>query len=87
MEDVFKVDIFIINYICIKTPDNNSAVRKVNSDSSLAWMTAIGLFSPVMKSLSVDNKEQYVYFASFETSLKVWRLSANTGTITDAQVL
>ena len=87
MKDVFKVDIFIISYICIKTPDKNSSVRKVNSDNSLAWMTAIDLFSPVMKSLSVDNREQYVYFASFETSLKVWRLSTNTGAIADTQVL
>ena len=69
----------------IYTP-NNGALRKVNPDDSVAWMTTIP-FIPSVKSLTVDLYEQNVYFASWGGSLTVWRLQANTGAMLDAQLL
>ena len=40
---------------------------------------------PILKSLSVDTLEQYVYVASNANPLDVVRLGAGTGTIVDAQ--
>ena len=62
----------------------NWAIRKTNSDGSLAWMAALS-FEPIKKSLFVDTLEQYVYVASWNNPLEVVRLGAGTGTIVDAQ--
>ena len=67
----------------IQTP-NNWGIRKTNSDGSLAWMAVLSFF-PIMKSLSVDTLEQYVYVASWTNPLDVTRLGADTGAIVDAQ--
>ena len=42
-------------------------------------------FSPIMKSLSVDTLEQYVYVAGLASILDVVRLGAVSGAIVDAQ--
>ena len=47
-------------------------------------MTAVS-FNAIMKSLVVDKNEKYLYFASFGGYPDVWRLSASTGAILDAQ--
>ena len=44
-------------------------------------------FLPTLKSLTLDNSEQYVYFGSNSNPLDVVRLSATTGSIVDAQRL
>ena len=67
----------------ISTP-NRWVIRKVKPDGSLAWMAAL-LFNPLIKSLSVDALEQYVYAARFSSPLDVVRFGADTGAIVDAQ--
>ena len=62
----------------------NGVVRKVYQNNTLAWMTAVS-FNAIMKSLVVDKNEKYLYFASFGGYPDVWRLSASTGAILDAQ--
>ena len=47
-------------------------------------MAALSLL-PILKSLSVDALEQYVYVASTTSTLDVVRLRADTGAIVDAQ--
>ena len=47
-------------------------------------MAAIS-FQPVVKSLSVDALEQYVYVATSSNPLDVVRFGAGTGAIVDAQ--
>ena len=42
-------------------------------------------FEPIMKSLSVDPLEQYVYVAGRTSPLDVVRLGTGTGSIVDAQ--
>ena len=68
----------------IQYPGDNWAIRKTNSEGSLAWMAALSLL-PILKSLSVDALEQYVYVASTTSTLDVVRLRADTGAIVDAQ--
>ena len=68
----------------IYTSVNKWAIRKTNPDGSLAWIAALSLPS-IMKSLSVDTLEQYVYVASHTNPLDVVRLGAGTGAIVDAQ--
>ena len=46
-------------------------------------MTALNL-SPVMKSLSVDTNEQYVYIASWSSPIDIVRMNAATGVIVDS---
>ena len=57
-----------------------TAVRRVNEDDSIVWMTAIdGL--PNMKSLVVDSSEQYLYFAnSYDCIMSMY---ASTGQVID----
>ena len=43
------------------------------------------LFQPIIKSLSIDTNEQYVYVAGATNPLDVVRLGAGTGAIVDAQ--
>ena len=43
------------------------------------------LINPIVKSLTVDTLEQYVYVASRTNPLDVVRLGAGTGSIVDAQ--
>ena len=62
----------------------NWAIRKTNPDGSLAWVAALSL-DPIIKSLSIDTLEQYVYVGSRTNPLDVVRLGAGTGAIVDAQ--
>ena len=71
-------------YLYLINAPINWAIRKINPDGSLAWMTALS-FQPIMKSLSVDALEQHVYAAGFTIPLDVVRLGAGTGSIVDAQ--
>ena len=58
----------------------------MNPDNTKKWMSAITIVNPLArKSLSVDELEQYVYFATSTNPLNVWRLFANNGGISDAQ--
>ena len=59
---------------------------KINSDDSLAWMTAAS-FPPIQKSLTIDINEQYIYLGSFTSPLDVTQFSAITGTIVGTQKL
>ena len=59
-------------------------MRKINPNGTLAWIAAVS-FNAIMKSLIVDKNEKYLYFASFGGYPDVWRLSASTGAILDAQ--
>ena len=68
----------------IYTPGNKWAIRKTNSDGSLAWMSAVS-FQPILKSLSVDTLEQNVYVAGYANPLDVVRFGAGAGSIVDAQ--
>ena len=75
----------IINYPpSVNIPGNNWAIRKVKPDGSLAWMAALS-FNPLVKSLTVDALEQYVYVARFSSALDVVRFGAGSGAIVDAQ--
>ena len=49
-------------------------------------MSALGSITVVMMSLSIDANEQHVYIASYTNPLHIWRFSATSGAITDAQV-
>ena len=69
----------------VATP-NNAAVRKINSDETMAWMSAL-LFQPIIKSLSLDGNEQNAYIGSMTNNLNVWRLATSNGAIIDAQTL
>ena len=63
----------------------NAVIRKINQDGSLAWMTALP-FDPIVKALSVDDSEQYVYLAGSMTNIiNVARLIASNGSIESAQ--
>ena len=60
------------------------AVRKLNSDGTLAWMAAF-LIAPAQKGLAVDSSEQYVYVACDTSPMNVIRMSSSTGTIVDVK--
>ena len=62
----------------------NAALRKINPDNSLAWVTSIS-FDPLMKSLTIDSTEKHVYFGSLTNPLDVCRLSTDTGIVVDSQ--
>ena len=47
-------------YLYFISPQDNTVVRKENSDETVAWMTAVS-FKPIRCSLSVDSLEQKVY--------------------------
>ena len=68
----------------INTPGNSWGIRKTNPDGTLAWMAALS-FRPIVKGLSIDTLEQYVYVGSYTNPLNVIRLGAGTGSIVDAQ--
>ena len=64
----------------------STVIRKINSDESLDWMKTV-LLNPLMKSLSVDDQENHIYFGAISASMGVWRLKANTGAYIDSQTL
>ena len=69
------------------TTNFNTAIRKASIDGTPIWMTAI-MFEPIMKSLSIDATEMYIYFASYDTiTMDVVRITADFGSIVDAQKL
>ena len=77
--------IYIIKYFpSVYIPTFDWAIRKTNSDGSLAWVAALS-FEPILDSLSVDTLEQIVYVAGLTNPLDVVRLRADTGSIVDAQ--
>ena len=59
-------------------------IRKIKSDDTQEWMTAVA-FRPIIKSLSVDLNEQFVCFGGYASMLDVVWILANTGRILDAQ--
>ena len=73
---------FSLYYMYFITTPNGWAIRKVNQDGSLAWMAALS-FSPIIKSLTVDSSEQYVYVASYTNPIDVIKLDSSTGSIVD----
>ena len=74
---------FYLDYVFNDTISANyGVIRRVNADNSAVWMTAFNL-SPVMKSLSVDPNEQYVYIASWSSPIDIVRMNAVTGVIVD----
>ena len=78
--------LYYIHPIVVSSPPDvyNAALRKINLDNSLSWVTSIPL-DPLMKSLTIDSTEQHVYFGSFKDPLDVCRLSADTGIVVDSQ--
>ena len=75
--------IYILYY---ETSPDTTVVRRINSDDSVSWMTAIS-FTPAMQSLSVDSTETNIYFAGNTNPLYVSRLLASSGSIVDVQTL
>ena len=69
----------------ISTP-NNWAIRKINKDSTSAWMTSLS-FDLIQNSLTVDDSESYIYVGSYTDMLEVVRLASGTGALVDAQRL
>ena len=61
-------------------------VRKINQDSSAAWM-AVYSADPVSKSLAVDQSETNVYDVYWTSPLHVLRIDATAGTFISAQQL
>ena len=72
---------FSIQFI---TSPANWALKRVDSDGSQRWIAAIS-FDPIMKSLSIDQNEQYIYLGGSTSPLDVIRFSTDTGSIVDAQ--
>ena len=64
---------------------DKTAVRRVNEDDSIVWMTAID-GDPWMKSLVVDSSEQYLYFANRDLDCII-SMYASTGQVVDAKSL
>ena len=60
---------------------NAAVVRKVATDSTQNWISAIDGIEPAMKSLSVNSNEIHVYFSSYTSVMNVWRLMASSGSI------
>ena len=69
-----------IYYMYGLTQPDYTVLRKINSDNSLNWMISIS-FYPIVKELSVDSNEQYLYFGGFLPYVNVLQLQASTGTI------
>ena len=60
----------------------NAAIRKINSDGSLAWMIILP-FEPIEKGLALDTDEKHVFVGSYTNILDVVRLGSRTGSIVD----
>ena len=66
---------------------HKTAVRRVNEDDSIVWMTPIDWY-PNYKSLVIDSSEQYLYFASSNYNLDcIIRMYASIGKVIDAKSL
>ena len=65
-------------------PSSTTAIRKINSDDSLAWMAAV-TFQPMYKTLSIDSTEQNIYFAQYNNPILVVQLLSTTGAIVSAR--
>ena len=63
-----------------------TAVRRVNEDDSIVWMTAMDGYPPKM-SLVVDSSEQHLYFAIDSNLYCIIRMYASTGQVIDAKRL
>ena len=72
-------------FILTVSSPNDCVIRKINTDGSLAWMTALGSFNPIMKSITTDGVEENVYIGAMKNPLDVLSMSATTGAIVDAQ--
>ena len=59
---------------------SNTGVIKVDQSGSMIWIASFP-FDPIIKSLSVDTTEEYVYFAGWVNQLSVLRLSTQNGGI------
>ena len=68
----------------VATTPNKTAIRRMNEDDSLVWMTVISL-DPSVKGLSIDPSEQNVYIASSNNPVNVARLQASNGSINSGQ--
>ena len=58
----------------------NAAVRKVDASDSQIWVVSFA-FDPIVKSLSVDAAEQYVYLARKTNPLTMLKLATSDGSI------
>ena len=67
----------------VSTP-NRTVIRKVNSDSTTAWMTALS-FKPTGNGLSIDNGENNIYLANSANPAQVIILNAYNGAFSSAQ--
>ena len=82
---VFIILQFLEKIITIGGPPSNTAIRKMNSDDTLAWMTWISSSQPILKSLAIDPQEQNIYYAfSVISKTTVVRLETNTGGFVDS---
>ena len=59
-----------------------TAVRRVNEDDSVVWISAIDGY-PLYKSLIVDSREQYLYFAIDNNLYCIIRMYVSTGQVVD----
>ena len=61
---------------------DKTAVRRVNEDDSIVWITAIDGYLNE-KSLEVDSSEQYLYFAIGNNVYCIISMYASTGQVID----
>ena len=64
----------------------SAAVRKVNVDGSQAWQAAF-VFTPILKSMTVDSAEQNLYLASSSNPIVVVWLATSNGSIVNQLIL
>ena len=80
MNEILHIEIIAL---FVNTP-STTAIRKINSDNSLAWMTAV-TFQPMYKTLSIDSTEQNIYFAQYSNPILVVQLLSTTGAIVSSR--
>ena len=73
-------------YSWYRLSTTSAGLSKINVDGTKAWIASFP-FNPIMKSLSIDSSEQYLYLGSFTSSLVVLRLSTANGSIASQQSL
>ena len=71
----------INKYIVNSTsPQEYTAIRKVNSDDSIAWMTSLNSH-PTQPNLSIDLSESNVYLVVYSSFLQVVQLKSTDGSV------
>ena len=85
LNSILNILKYLLYFLFVSTP-NNWAIRKINKDSTSAWMTSLS-FDLIQNSLTVDDSESYIYVGSYTDMLEVVRLASGTGALVDAQRL